>query len=61
MFSYDVICDEDDEDFQQCLIFAYRKVLKEHGGSSGDFYAQEQKRKNPRPVTVTMENMKELY
>jgi hypothetical protein len=37
MLSYDVICDENDEDFQQCLIFAYRKVLKEHGGSSDDF------------------------
>jgi hypothetical protein len=60
-FPYDVVHDENDEDFQQFLIFTNGKLLKEHGGSGGHLYNSEQKRKKPRPVTVTMEYLKELY
>lgn len=45
-FPYDVVHDENDEDFQQFLIFTNGKLLKEHGGSGGHFYNSEQKRKN---------------
>jgi hypothetical protein len=50
--------DENDENFQQFLIFAHRKLSKKSGGG---FYAREQKCKNPRPVTVTLEDMIVLY
>jgi hypothetical protein len=60
-FPYDVVRDEEDEDFQHFLVYATTKLSKENGGSGNRFHIREQQCSNPRPVTVTMEYMKELY
>lgn len=60
-FPYVVICDENDDDFQQFLFYAKMRLSKELGGSQGGWCNAEQRLPNPRPVTVTLNELIELY
>jgi hypothetical protein len=59
-FPYQITINENDDDYQHFLCHAIRYVRKEYGGY-GQFFNNENKGPNPRPSTVTLEDLIDLY